>query len=289
MATNTITAPFGMLTEITGKYTTETDFNNLTKMGIWYCSNMTTNRPSESTYWYVFVIQHVDNGILRQFAFMANGRHCYTRYRNSNGVWNSWILMTTPVGADATVPVADWGGTDIGLLAQYLVNNSIIPTEYPFVARIVSSYVYHVDGLVYTSSGKKYGYMHVAFSNQHADVHIQGDTYSVTYSMRTGTLTAASGFTITEGYCRQSGKVVDVYFYGTKSSAFSIGTETHIVTWSGVDMPSYTIRQPVVTGSGVANLNHLAYMYSVASTGKVYIKTTAADIAIAVHFTYVRS
>ena len=85
-----------------------------------------------------------------------------------------------------------------------------------------------------------------------------GTISTPTLPKRTGTITPATGYTISEDRCVQTGDVVEVHFY--ISGNFTANTEVTAVTISGVSMPPKSIR--TICGYG-------AHAYDAWNTGYV--------------------
>lgn len=111
------------------------------------------------------------------------------------------------------------------------------------------------------------------------------DNLYPTEPQRTGTLTASSGMTISELRINQTGKVVEVHFYATKSSAFG-SDQVLIGTISGVNLPPDNIRTICGTGTFGWNGNHCAYAV-LDSVGKISIlASTTTDTVANIDFVY---
>lgn len=103
---------------------------------------------------------------------------------------------------------------------------------------------------------------------------------------KTGTITATSGMTVWEERIKQTGKVVEVHFYVSTTSAFG-ASQVSLGTISGVALPPKNIRFHTGTGTQGYNLTNGAYGI-LGTSGLIAIlagKTTDTVVGIDVVYT----
>ena len=101
-----------------------------------------------------------------------------------------------------------------------------------------------------------------------------------TITNKTGTFTAASGFTAGNASVKQYGNVVCVRGYVTKSSAIS-SANTQIGTISGVSLPAGPIRMSCGVGAAYYNAFTSAFFY-IDTSGGVYVHPSVSTAKAAV-------
>ena len=101
---------------------------------------------------------------------------------------------------------------------------------------------------------------------------------------KTGTLTAATGFTLSEPRCVQKGNVVEIHFVATGS--FTSGAEVTVASFSGVTAPASHIR--FLCGYGAHAYDAVSVGYAICATSSVVaVNITATGTrAVTVDFVY---
>lgn len=103
---------------------------------------------------------------------------------------------------------------------------------------------------------------------------------------KNGTVSAATGVTLTEKRIAQRGSVVEVNFIGTLSSAIGSSEKT-LCTIAGVQMPSDKTRFICGTGTHGYDAVHPAYAILDPANGEVHaLASTTTDTVIDIHFVY---
>ena len=102
-----------------------------------------------------------------------------------------------------------------------------------------------------------------------------------------GTITAASGYTVNEGLCRQIGNLVWVKFYIQKSSGTipASGSTTTVATISGVGLPGQLIRFSAGCGSAAYEANKACYAL-LGAGGAIEVLPSVASAVVVINLCY---
>ena len=108
--------------------------------------------------------------------------------------------------------------------------------------------------------------------------------YDVT-AVKTGTLTAKNGFTLSEVSVRQVGHVVHIKGYATKSGG--VGTnQIEMAQISGVSTPLSTIRTLVGVGAQPYNAEATGYAL-IESTGRIAVRPLTHGTSPVITFSFI--